>query len=106
MTHDTWTDVIGCDEVDEDFPEEVTVNDVYLAIYNCGGTYYATAGFCSHEDAKLCDGYLSDGIIECPLHHAKFEVATGKFLTDPATVGLKTYPVEIRDERVWVQLNK
>ena len=102
MSQENWKDVIGCDEVDGDFPEEITVDGIYLAIFNCDGRYFAASGFCSHEDAKLCDGYLEGGIIECPLHHSRFEVASGKVLSEPATEDLVTYPVEIREGRVFV----
>ncbi len=104
MTGETWIDVMAAEDIDEFFPEGVTVNGKYLAIYKCNGGYFATDGYCSHEDAKLCDGYLDGGIIECPLHHARFEVATGRVLSEPATRNLGVYPVEVRDGRIHVKM--
>lgn len=106
MSDRVWIDVMDCDEVDGDFPEEITLGDKYLAIYRCGDRFFATDGFCTHEDAKLCDGYLDGEIIECPLHHARFNIATGKVLSEPADKDLTVYPVEIRGGRVFVELER
>lgn len=104
MSDKVWVDVMDCGEVGDDFPEEITVGDKYLAVYRCGDKFFATNGFCTHEDAKLCDGYLDGEVIECPLHHARFNIATGKALSEPANQDLTVYPVEVRDGRVFVQL--
>lgn len=106
MTDKVWVDVFSCDEIGEDFPEEVTINGAYLALYKCADKFFATDGYCSHEEAKLCDGYLDGGVIECPLHHARFDIRTGRALSEPATVDLTTYPVEIREGRVFVEIER
>jgi nitrite reductase/ring-hydroxylating ferredoxin subunit len=65
-----------------------------LAVYFLEGRYYA----------NLVDGYLCDGIIECPKHNARFEVATGKCLRRPAKADLKTYPVKVENGEIYIQI--
>src|ERR1700745_2973371 len=48
-----------------------------IAIYNVGGTFYATDNECTHGAASLADGILEDDIIECSLHFGAFNVRTG-----------------------------
>ena len=93
--------------------DEVPVNGVIqvnlpeqppIAVYNLDGEFLATAGYCTHADAALCDGYLENGTIECPWHAARFEVRTGKALNFPATVDLETYRVEVQGDEVMAEL--
>jgi nitrite reductase/ring-hydroxylating ferredoxin subunit len=45
-----------------------------------------------------------DNVIECPLHQGRFDVRSGKALSAPVCVDLKTYPVVIKDGRVYLCL--
>ena len=58
--------------------------------------YYATEAYCTHYGAPLETGFLCDGKLTCPWHHARFEVISGKLKDPPALNGLKTYNIEIR----------
>lgn len=42
--------------------------------------------------------------VECPKHNGRFDVRTGKALAAPVYEHLKTYPVQVRDGRVFVTL--
>lgn len=77
---------------------------VALALYSVDGAVYATAELCTHGAARLSDGYLDDGIIECPLHQGLFDVRTGEAVGPPCTQAVRTYPVRIEDGQVLVQL--
>lgn len=61
-----------------------TVDDI--AIFNDGGEFFALDDTCSHEKASLSDGYVEDGVVECPLHAGKFCLKNGEVLSMPATV--------------------
>jgi nitrite reductase/ring-hydroxylating ferredoxin subunit len=75
-----------------------------LAIYDIGGTVYATDNLCTHAYAQLTDGTLEGGVIECPLHGGRFEVKTGRGLGPPIPCDLKTYPARIVDNEIQVLL--
>jgi len=46
----------------------VVIGGKEIAIYDLDGTVYATDDICTHAYAKLSDGWLDKGEIECPLH--------------------------------------
>jgi naphthalene 1,2-dioxygenase system ferredoxin subunit len=76
-----------------------------IALYDVDGRIFATDNICTHAYARLSDGWLDGGLIECPLHAARFDVRTGKVLDPPATEDLKTYPVRIVDDTIEVKLD-
>jgi 3-phenylpropionate/trans-cinnamate dioxygenase ferredoxin subunit len=67
-------------------------------------TFYATAGRCTHEDVHLCDGLVMDHVIECPKHNGQFDYRTGEAKRLPACVNLKTFPVKVEGNRVFIEV--
>ncbi|MDO9434404.1 non-heme iron oxygenase ferredoxin subunit [Hydrogenophaga sp.] len=81
-----------------------TVAQQPVALYRIDGEVYASHNICTHAHACLSDGYLEDGVIECPLHQAQFDVRTGKVLSGPTRVALQIYPVRVDGEDILVDL--
>jgi nitrite reductase/ring-hydroxylating ferredoxin subunit len=75
-----------------------------LALYDVGGEVYATDNLCTHAYALLTDGSLEGGVVECPLHGGRFEVATGKGLGPPIPCDLQTYRVRVLDNEIQLLL--
>lgn len=77
-----------------------------IAIYNCNGSFYATANVCTHDYAELHEGFFDtdDCSIECPLHGARFNVETGAVLALPAYAPLQVYPIQIDGNDILVSL--
>jgi 3-phenylpropionate/trans-cinnamate dioxygenase ferredoxin component len=75
-----------------------------VVVIRTGGEYFAMEDKCSHQDFPLSDGEVENGTIECIFHGARFDIRTGKALSLPAIKPVKTYPVEIRDGEVYVQV--
>lgn len=75
-----------------------------IAIYNCAGQLYATDAICTHEYANLSEGWLDidDCSIECPLHGARYDIATGHVLALPAVQPLQIFEVRVEDGEVLV----
>ena len=88
--------------VDEGEVIQVSVGRTDIAVYRLDGEVYATDDVCTHAYASLADGYVDDGQIECPLHGACFDIKTGKALSAPANVDLRTYPVKIEGDKILV----
>jgi naphthalene 1,2-dioxygenase system ferredoxin subunit len=76
-----------------------------IALYDIDGTVYATDDVCTHAYARLSDGWLDKGEIECPLHAGRFDVRTGKVLCPPVTDDVKTYPVRLLGDEIQVKLD-
>jgi len=66
---------------------------------NEAGEFFATADSCTHEEWSLGeDSDLEGNEVTCPLHMARFDIRTGEPLCLPATVRLRTFPVEVDSE--------
>lgn len=70
-----------------------TVDDI--AVFNDGGTFFALDDTCSHEQASLSEGWIEDGVVECPLHAGKFCLRDGSVQSMPATVDVASHRVVV-----------
>jgi naphthalene 1,2-dioxygenase ferredoxin component len=75
-----------------------------IALYDLDGALYATDDVCTHAYARLSDGWLDRGEIECPLHAGRFDAKTGKATAPPCTDDLKTYPVRLVGDEIQIKL--
>ncbi len=100
-----WIDAGGVDDVDREDVLAVQHGGHALAVYHSpDGTFHATAGLCTHEQALLADGLVMGDIIECPKHNGRFNYKTGEARRAPARVSLCTYPVRVQRGRVLVDV--
>ena len=104
MSGENWVTVAARSVLAPDSVIGVKVGELDVAVYNVGGEFYATGDICPHAYAHLSGGWLEDDIIECPLHAARFEVKTGKFLDGPADCDIKTFPVRIVGDDIQVDV--
>lgn len=104
MSDTTWHKVCAADDIDEEDLIRFDHADKTYAVYRTEAGFYATDGMCTHEDQHLEDGLVIDDVIECPLHQGRFHIPTGKALSAPVCIDLKTYPVELRGDDVYIQL--
>lgn len=66
---------------------------------------YATDDHCPHNGDHLSNGQVNFlGEIVCPWHNYRFNVKSGKECEE-RTVDLKTYPIEVRSDGVFIGIN-
>lgn len=75
-----------------------------VALYNVAGRYYASDDACTHQRARLSDGFVIDDVIECPRHQGRFDIRTGRALGAPVSRGLVVHPVRIEGDVIYVGL--
>jgi 3-phenylpropionate/trans-cinnamate dioxygenase ferredoxin subunit len=75
-----------------------------LALCNVGGLYYAIEDVCTHDGGPLDQGELDGMEIECPRHGARFDVCTGRATCLPAIMPVKTFPVKVEEEEIFVEV--
>lgn len=75
-----------------------------IVLTNAEGTVCALEDKCSHEDYPLSDGELDGGQVVCRYHGARFDACSGARKTLPAVRPVRSFPVEIRDGGIWVDL--
>jgi MocE subfamily Rieske [2Fe-2S] domain protein len=90
-----WVRVASTTDLEEDDVMEVAVDGLCLALYRSSGGFFATDGICTHEYARLCDGFVFDNMIECAKHQGRFDLRSGKAKGAPAHIPLRTYPVRV-----------
>ena len=100
-----WVRACAIDDVDTEdlirFDHEGTSYAVYRSPDD---EWFATAGLCTHEMVHLADGLVLDDTIECPKHNGRFNYKTGEALGAPACVDLKTFPVKVEQEAVYIDI--
>ena len=74
-----------------------------LALYNVGGSVYATSNTCAHRGGPLGEGSLEGTIVTCPWHAFQFDVTNGRCATNPA-LGVACYQVRIDGQDILVQV--
>jgi 3-phenylpropionate/trans-cinnamate dioxygenase ferredoxin subunit len=80
----------------------VTVDAENVLLCNVDGTFYAIEDLCTHDGGELDQGELEECRIMCPRHGAYFDVQTGAALTLPAILPLRTFPVRIEGDDIFV----
>ncbi len=101
----TWHETVAQADLDDEEPTQVKIGEIIIAICKLDDGIYAIDDICTHEHAYLSDGFMEDGCVECPLHQALFDIKTGKAMSAPAMVDLKTYATKIDQGMVFVGIN-
>ena len=99
-----WVRVAQAAEVPAGQAKVVLAEGRRLALSNVEGIYYAIEDLCTHDGGPLGEGALIGSLLECPRHGARFDVRTGGPVTLPAVIPVKTFPVKITGNEVWVEV--
>jgi nitrite reductase/ring-hydroxylating ferredoxin subunit len=97
-----WHRVATLADLCDGEPFPVTIDDVAIALYRIAGAVHAVSDICSHEYVRLSGGVLEGAVIVCPLHGARFDVATGRCLARPAERDLATYAVRLDGNEILI----
>jgi len=81
---------------------EVCIGETKIVLLRAGEQLRAFQGECPHAGAPLAEGALCNGRLICPWHKAAFRIEDGALCEPPALDSLKRYPLEIREDEVWV----
>lgn len=101
---DNWIEATTLDAIPAGDVIGVNVAGKDIALYKVEGKVFATDNLCTHGKARMSDGFLEGHEIECPLHQGRFDVCTGQALCAPLTENIRTYPVQIVERRVLLNL--
>jgi MocE subfamily Rieske [2Fe-2S] domain protein len=78
----------------------------YALYRDANGSLFASDGICTHGNNHLAGGLVISGTIECPKHNGRFNLADGSPARAPICRGLRTYPLESRNGRLFLNLNR
>jgi len=76
-----------------------------VAVFRVGNDVFATANFCPHKGASLCEGEVicSEKIVRCPWHHWNWHLDQGVLEADPRQK-LRRFDVAIEGEDVILRI--
>ena len=80
-------------------------DDKKILLTNLNGKIYATDRICTHAEADLSNGILTEEGITCPLHLSVFNLETGMPRNAPAEKPLRTYNVKIEQNEIYVEVD-
>ena len=99
------TESRGADNVKPGIVRRFVVENQEICIYREGDQLFAFEPKCPHHGASLRNGKVIEHIVECPLHRYRFCMKTGEN-TSGEGYHLATFPVEIREEGLYVGFPK
>jgi len=105
MNNTEWIEVGKTDSIEIEDLIRFDHADKTFCIYRIEDGYFATDGICSHEAVHLEDGLVIDGEIECPMHQGIFDIKSGKAISPPACEDLKTYPIKVENDLIYINIS-
>lgn len=97
-----FTRVLSAAEVPPGTKKAIEVAGRSILICHSNERLFAVSNICSHANEKLECGRMSRGWIACPVHGARFELASGRAMNPPAVRPIATYEVRVVDG--WIEI--
>jgi len=79
-------------------------NEKKLLLTNMNGKIFATDRTCTHAEADLSNGILTENGLTCPLHLSVFNMDDGTPQNPPAENPLQTYRTKIEDNTILIEV--
>ncbi|MGF7188557.1 anthranilate 1,2-dioxygenase ferredoxin subunit [Robbsia andropogonis] len=99
-----WQPIGALDDFTEGEPTAVFAGDRQIAVFRLGDEVFALNDLCSHGHARLSEGFVEDGCVECPLHQGLIDIRTGAPRCAPITEPVRVFPIRIVASRVEVHV--
>jgi nitrite reductase/ring-hydroxylating ferredoxin subunit len=100
----SWIDVGPVGLVAEGEVVGVVAGGKAIALFLHEGAHHALHDLCTHGEARLSDGYVEDGCIECPLHQGMFDIVSGEPRQAPVTEAVCRYSVRVVTDRIEIEI--
>ena len=99
-----WINACNLDQVPDGQLFGFIHDNKKILLANINGKIHATDLICTHADADLSTGFLSDEGVRCPLHLSVFNLDNGEPQNLPAEKPLNVYNVKIDDNEIYVEV--
>jgi nitrite reductase/ring-hydroxylating ferredoxin subunit len=103
VTTDTWVKVAERSLFDQTDRLVVSAGGRPVLVLHQNGAFFAVDNRCPHMGFPLERGSVRDCVLTCHWHHARFDLATGGTF-DQFADDVRSYPVELRDDSIWIDL--
>lgn len=97
---------LSFDSLVDSKPIKIDLDGTPVCVTKIGEEVFAIADTCSHSDASLSEGEVSNYKIECWLHGAEFDLRTGEVATPPASIPVETFEVNRNGDELTISSRK
>ena len=103
-----WVTLCSVSDLPPGVREVFGVNNLWIAIFNVGGKFYAIEDLCTHDGNVLAfdlqdrPSTITGHEIECPRHGGRFDLRTGKATRSPAEIDVPWFEVRIMGDDLQV----
>lgn len=97
-----FTRFCALSEIPQGSKKALKLNDTWVLVCNTNKGLFAVSGICSHQEKPLFNGRVRNCKITCPVHGARFDLASGEPLDLPATKPIATYAVRVVED--WIEV--
>jgi nitrite reductase/ring-hydroxylating ferredoxin subunit/uncharacterized membrane protein len=88
-------------EIPEGRPVKAKLGSNPLVLVRQGERILALHDTCAHAGGSLSEGKVIDGVIECPLHFSRYQLADGHVVRGPSVYDQPAYEVRPREGGGW-----
>jgi uncharacterized membrane protein/nitrite reductase/ring-hydroxylating ferredoxin subunit len=93
--------IVTIDEIGEKEILRAELDGNVMAIARIGDQFWAFQEFCTHRFGPLSEGTIHDFEVKCPWHQSCFDIRTGEVTQGPAKIELNTYPLVVKEGRLY-----
>ncbi|MBO0773098.1 MAG: Rieske 2Fe-2S domain-containing protein [Actinobacteria bacterium] len=97
-----WVRAVAVADIREGGARSFAYLDKRIALFRTARGVFASDNRCPHQGYALVRGDVKDGVLTCAWHNWKFELSTGTCRYGGENI--RTYPVEIRDGQVFIDI--
>jgi nitrite reductase/ring-hydroxylating ferredoxin subunit len=97
-----WVRAAAVDDIRDGGARSFAYLDKRIALFRTPGGVFASDNRCPHQGYALVRGDVRDGVLTCAWHNWKFELGTGACRYGGENI--RTYPVQIRDGQVFIDV--
>ncbi|MFM0363108.1 anthranilate 1,2-dioxygenase ferredoxin subunit AndAb [Paraburkholderia sediminicola] len=102
---DGWQVLGALEDFTEGEPVAAVAGEKPVAVFRLGNEVFALHDLCTHGHARLSDGFVEDGCVECPLHQGLFDIRSGAPRCAPVTEAVRSYPIRIVEGKVEIHVD-
>lgn len=101
-----WHKVLEKGDLAEGRVTTVTAGVHSICLTHYDGQYSALCNHCPHQGGPMGEGSIENGVLRCPWHGWDFDPITGKAPGSFEDGGLQRYPLEERDDGIYVGIEE
>ena len=97
---------LSFDSLADSKPVKIDLDGTPVCVTRIGDEVFAITDTCSHSEASLSEGDVTNFKIECWLHGAEFDLRTGEVATPPASIPVETFVVKRNGDELTISSRK